>query len=127
LDLFPKSKKEKKREDAEFKHAKGELSEEIYRERQMLRGNRVIRRDQRKGGWDYTVQRTNMFGQPVGPEYHHEVKSNSWDRETKRQRLQRAKDKNYRRIDINIDSIPGSNILVEGKVLQKRYKKMKWF
>ncbi len=126
MSFFPKSKKESKRESAEFKRAKGEISEEIYRERELLRGSIVTRRDQRKGGWDYTVKRMNMIGQPAGSAHHVEVKSNSWDRETKRQKIQRAKDKNYRRENINIDSIPGSNILVEGKVLEKRYRKAKW-
>jgi len=55
-----------------------------------------------------------------------EIKANSWDKETKRQRMQREKDKNYKRIDMNIDNIPGSNILIDGKVLEKRYKKAKW-
>jgi hypothetical protein len=122
LSFFSKSRKE----EAEFKHAKGEVSEDMFRDQQLLRGNSVIKRDQKKGGWDYTVRRANIFGYPVGPVHHVEVKSNHWNRETKRQRMQKAKDKNYRRVNINIDNIPGSNILVEGKVLEKRYRKTKW-
>ena len=122
LSFFSKSRKE----EAEFKHAKGEVSEDMFRDQQLLRGNSVIKRDQKKGGWDYTVRRANIFGYPVSPVHHVEVKSNRWNRETKRQRMQKAKDKNYRRVNINIDNIPGSNILVEGKVLEKRYRKTKW-
>jgi len=91
-----------------------------------MRGDILTEHDQRKGGWDVTRQRTNFLGQPVGREKHIEVKANSWDRETKRQRMQKKKDKNYKRIDMNIDNIPGSNILIDGKVLEKRYKKAKW-
>jgi len=120
------SKKRKNREKVEFNQAKGEISEEIFRGDQILRGNIITKRDQRKGGWDYTVQGTNSLGQPIGSEKHIEVKANSWNRVTKRQRMQREKDKNYRRIDVNIDNIPGSNILIDGKVLEKRYKKAKW-
>lgn len=124
--MFFSSKKRKNSEKVEFNQAKGEVSEEIFRGDQILRGNIVTRRDQRKGGWDYTVRGTNFLGQPIGHEKHIEVKANSWDRETKRQRMQRKKDKNYKRIDVNIDNIPGSNILIDGKVLEKRYKKAKW-
>lgn len=127
FDLFPRSKKERNREIAERRKAKGDMNEDAFRDQQLMMGSSVTKRDQRKGGWDFTVQRHDILGRPVGSPKHVEVKSNHWNKESPRQLRQKATDRNYRRVNMNSDSIPGSNVLVDGRMLANRYKKVKWF
>jgi len=123
--LFPRSKKQRNQDIAERKKAKGDVSEDLEAWRATTSGKRVTQRNQRKGGFDQYQTPVNIIGQPTGPTKHVEVKSNSWNKESSAQLRRKRWDRNYERRDVNIDRIPGASVLVDGKVLENRFKRKK--
>ena len=123
FEIFPRSKKQRNKDLAEERKAKGDVSEDVEAGRAMQRGNIVRNRDQRKGGFDQYQTPVNIFGQQTGPTKHVEIKSSIRNRETAAQRRQKKNDPNYERRDVNLDSIPGASVLVDGKILENRFKK----
>lgn len=124
-ELFPRTKKQKNADRAERSQAKGAVAEDIYDTRAMLNGNATRRRNQQEGGFDRYTTRTDILGRPVGKTYHDEIKSSDKLSLSRRQKQQEATDPNFRRVNINLDEIPGSSVLINGEILRRRYAKMK--
>ena len=124
-ELFPRSKKQRNRETAERRKAKGDVSEDIEAYQATLHGRVVTQRDQRKGEFDHYETPVNIIGQRTGSTKHVEVKSNSWNKETDAQLRRKRWDRNYERRDVNIDSIPGAGVAIDGKVLENRFRRKK--
>ena len=123
MSFWPKTKRQRDQERAEWRKAKGDVSEDVLMDQSRMRGNTVTRRDQRKGGYDFTETPRNIFGQRTGPDRHVEAKSNPWNSTTPNQDRYAAKDSHWERRDANADSTPGFNVLVDGRVMMNRFKK----
>lgn len=125
VSFWEKSPKQKNREKAEWNKAKGDVSEDILMDRSRIQGNSVEKRDQGrgKGGYDFKETPRNIFGQRTGPNRLVEAKSNEWTTTTSNQDKYKARYKNWERRNANIDSIPGANVLIDGRVLMNRFKK----
>ena len=70
FDFSPKSKKQKNKELAEYRKAKGDVSEGIVEFREQSRGSTIRYQNQRIGGYDFGVRRPGPLLQPSGEELH---------------------------------------------------------